>query len=122
LARRTGRREITLAAVEADPDRFQLTAQQLTANDLRPEDPNGIAESGPWTTSGPVRCRLIQGAAGATEGILYFPKLDLGDLGAAAASQAKDLEYRGNEVENFEVKAYTLAQILEGIDHVDLLH
>lgn len=122
LARRTGRSEITLAAVEADPGRFQLTAQQLIANELRPQDADGIAQSGTWTQAGPVRCRLIQGAAGASEGILHFPKLDLGDLGAAASSEAADLEYRGKAVETFEVKAYTLAQILDGIDHVDLLH
>jgi FkbM family methyltransferase len=123
LARRTGRTDITLAAVEADPDRFQLGAKQLIANELRPEDPiPGEAESGPWTQRGPVRCRLIQGAAGAEEGILYFPKLNLADLGASASEDPIEYDYRGADCDSFEVKAYTLTQILEGIDQVDLLH
>jgi len=123
LARRTGRDDITLVAVEADPDRFQLVAKQLIANELRPDDPiPGEAESGPWTQNGPVRCRLIQGAAGATEGTLYFPKLNLADLGASASEDPIEYDYRGADCDSFEVKAYTLAQILEGVDEVDLLH
>jgi FkbM family methyltransferase len=123
LARRTGRKDITLVAVEADPDRFQLVAKQMIANELRPEDPiPGEAESGPWTQLDGVRCRLIQGAAGASEGILYFPKLNLADLGASASEDPIEHDYRGADCDSFEVKAYTLAQILDGIEQVDLLH
>jgi FkbM family methyltransferase len=123
LARRTGRAAITLVGVEADPDRFQLVAEQLIANQLRPQDPlPGQAASGDWTLAGRVRCRLIQGAAGAKPGILWFPKLNIADLGAAASNEKLDLDYRGAEVESYEVKAYMLDDILDGVDHVDLLH
>jgi FkbM family methyltransferase len=78
--------------------------------------------SGGWTTLGTVRCRLIQGAAGAREGVLWFPKLNIADLGAAASSEKVEQDYRGADVESYQVKAHSLADILGGVDHVDLLH
>lgn len=123
LARRTGRDSITLVAVEADPPRFQQVARQLTLNQLRPEDPlPGRAVPDQWTRQGSVHCRLIQGAAGADAGILWFPKLNITDLGAAAAAERDDHDYRGAEVAMQKVTAFTLDQILDGIEHVDLLH
>jgi FkbM family methyltransferase len=117
VARRSGRKQIDLVGVEADPDRFQQLNRQLVVNQLRPAYANGE-----WCEMGPARSRLIQGAAGAKPGTLWFPKLNIHDLGAAAAEAKREQDYRGAAIESYEVRAYSLTEILDGVDFVDFLH
>jgi FkbM family methyltransferase len=103
VARRAGKQRIGLVGVEADPDRFRQLQRQMAANQLQD-------------------CRLIQGAAGAKPGTLWFPKLAITDLGAAAAAEQRAEDYRGAAIESHEVRAYTLEEILADVDFVDFLH
>jgi len=123
LGRRSGKRAVTLIGVEADPQRFRLLARQLIDNQLRPpESVQGSVTVDGWAELGTVRSRLIEAAAGRQAGTLWFPKLDVADLGAAATDRSTGQDYRGATVDSAPVVAMTLAAILDGAALVDLLH
>lgn len=104
LAKRTGRKA-NLVAVEASSFLFDLIPVHLRENGI---DPSEI--------------RLVNGAAGARAGTLYFPKItNPGDNGSQTADAPLETDYVGRQVEHEQVTAYPLADLLpEGF--VDLIH
>jgi FkbM family methyltransferase len=114
LARNLGLGEIEVIAIEGLPARFELLKKHLHANGLRPLE-------GDETTLGPVRCRVINGAATTTRGEVFFPDVGITDMGSRASDTGGDRDYRGKQVRNLRVQGYPLAEILRDA-HVDLLH
>lgn len=104
LAKRTGRKA-NLVAVEASSFLFDLIPVHLRENGIEPSE-----------------IRLINGAAGARAGTLYFPKVtNPGDNGSQTADTPLETDYVGRQVEHEEVAAHPLTDLLpEGI--VDLIH
>ena len=115
VARNHGIKRIDLVGVEAHPERFSLLKQQLSANDLRPDTIQNTTEIDR------IRCRLIQGAASSEHKTLWFPKVDIKDMGAAASDTNTSSDYRGLTAENFPVEGFTLKEIIGDLT-VDLLH
>jgi FkbM family methyltransferase len=104
LAKRTGRKA-NLVAVEASSFLFDLIPVHLRENGVEPSE-----------------IRLINGAAGARPGILYFPKVtNPGDNGSQTADAPLETDYVGRQVEHEEVTAHPLVDLLpDGV--VDLIH
>jgi FkbM family methyltransferase len=104
LAKRTGRKA-NLVVVEASSFLFDLIPVHLRENGIEPSE-----------------IRLINGAAGARAGTLYFPKVtNPGDNGSQTADAPLETDYVGRQVEHEEVTAYPLSALLpEGV--VDLIH
>jgi FkbM family methyltransferase len=104
LAKRTGRKA-NLVAVEASSFLFDLIPVHLRENGIEPSE-----------------IRLINGAAGAHAGTLYFPKItNPGDNGSQTADSPLETDYVGRQVEHEQVAAYPLVDLLpEGF--VDLIH
>ena len=115
VARNHGIKTIDLVGVEAHPERFSLLKNQLVANELRPDTIQNATE-----IDG-IRCRLIQGAASSEHKTLWFPKVDIKDMGAAASETNTSSDYRGLTAENFPVEGFTLKEIIGDLT-VDLLH
>lgn len=104
-ARRMGKSDIRLSAVEASSYLVDLIPVHLTENDV---DPSTV--------------RIINGAAAAERTQLFFPKVtNPGDNGGQSSSDQVEKDYLNREVEHETVEAYVLADLLpEGA--VDLIH
>jgi FkbM family methyltransferase len=116
IARTQGIKSITLIGVEAHPERFQLMKRQLAANHLRPpEAPTDTTE-----ING-VKCRLIHGAVASQHKKVWFPSVDVKDMGAAASDNGTSRDYRGLKVKSLPVDGYTIQEII-GRSNVDFMH
>ena len=104
-ARRKGKSEISLSAVEASEYLFSLIPGHLAENNV---DTTGI--------------RLINGAVATHRTTLYFPKVtNPGENGGQISLQDVEKDYLDREVDNEEVQAFPLSDVLpEGV--VDLIH
>lgn len=115
LARSSGIKNINIVGVEAHPGRFDLMKKQLSANQLYPVDAQNI------TDFNGVKCKLIQGAASTEHKTLWFPNVDVKDMGAAASDVNISYDYRGLNADNFPVVGFTLKEIIGDLT-IDLLH
>ncbi|SFE66751.1 FkbM family methyltransferase [Methylobacterium sp. 13MFTsu3.1M2] len=117
-ARRKGFQQTEILALEADQPRFEILRQHLALNGLVPR------ESANTGSSAGIVWRLMQGAVGLNDGVLYWPKSD--DVTAAGRSTVSDLDkphhFTGEDVAFEEVKAFSLNTILADLSRVDLLH
>ena len=107
LAKRSGRTNWKVVAVEAATYLFDLIPGHLAENGIDPDSPN---------------VRLVNGAIAAERGILKFPKVTSpNELGGQIGSDGAEADYLGRTIEHVDVQAYTLAEVLpEGV--VDLVH
>jgi hypothetical protein len=64
---------------------------------------------------------LICGAVSSGPKTLWFPKVDVNDMGAAASDRNNSNDYRGLHIQNFPVPGFTLEEILGDLE-VDMLH
>ena len=115
IARSRGIKNINLIGVEAQPERFLLMKNHLQLNELRPVTDENITEMNG------IRSRLIQGAVSVKNQNLWFPIVDIGDMGSTTATTNTSSDYRGLPVKNFSVEGFTLEQII-GDTNVDYLH
>lgn len=115
LARNKGINNIHLIGVEAHPDRFELMKNQLLVNQLRPSTNLDV------TDFNGIHCKLLQGAASSESKTLWFPKVSVLDMGAAASHEDHSDDYRGLNVQNFPVTGFTLEEIIGDLE-VDMLH
>jgi FkbM family methyltransferase len=115
LARNKGINNIHLIGVEAHPDRFELMRNQLIVNQLRQSTKLNV------TDLNGIHCKLLQGAASSETKILWFPKVSVLDMGAAASREDHSDDYRGMNVQNFPVPGFTLEEIIGDLE-VDMLH
>jgi FkbM family methyltransferase len=118
LARANGVNALHVIGVEASPVRFAAMRRHLHINGIVPE---GAIPSG---HDGDVTWRLEMCAASATDGVLYWPKVDNAhDAGMAASTTPEAAQdYRGVAVEMQEVRAMSITSVLSEIDVLDLLH
>jgi FkbM family methyltransferase len=107
LARRTGRTDAHFVAVEASGYLFDLIPVHLSENGFDAQSPT---------------FELINGAVGASRGVLYFPKvISPGENGGQATVQNVEIDYVGRNVEHERVEAYPISEVLGG--HIwDLVH
>lgn len=115
LARNSGIKNINIIGVEAHPGRFDLMVKQLSENQLHPTVVQNV------TDFNGVKCKLIQGAVSSEHKTLWFPKVDVKDMGAAASDVNNSNDYRGFSVDNFPVAGFTLKEIIGDLI-IDLLH
>lgn len=107
LASRSGRKKISITAVEASKYLFGLIDGHFSEN--------GVAEPS-------VSIRLINGAVATEKCTLYFPKVtNAGENGGRTENTTVDSDYLGRHVEHEEVLAYPIPDLLpEGV--TDLIH
>ncbi|MGN8097794.1 hypothetical protein [Methylobacterium sp. 22177] len=106
--KRLGFKRINLVGVEAEATKVCNLHEHLQTNEL---------------VGGPVKSRIIRGAAWSTDTTLYFPKsMPMQDYGGAASTSKNDIDYRGFSYETDKVNAYSLETICSGLDIVDYAH
>ena len=107
MAKRSGRRNISITAVEASKYLFELIPAHLSENEI---------------SQNSATIRLVNGAVALERTTLYFPKVSSpGENGGRIEDDLVDVDYVGRQVEHEEVAGYTVADLLpEGI--ADLLH
>lgn len=107
LAKRSGRTNWQVVAVEAARFLFDLIPGHLAENGIAANDPN---------------VRLINGAVASERGVLKFPKVSSpDDNGGQIGDEKNEADYLGRTVEYDDVQAYPLGDVLPpGL--VDLLH
>jgi hypothetical protein len=115
LARNRRITDISLIGIEALPARFKLMKEHLAANGLRP---CSTQDETSWKG---VHCLLRQGAATPVRTRLWFPDVDVSDMGPAASDKDVSHDYRGNPVTNIPVEGYPLSELI-GSNIVDYLH
>lgn len=107
LARRTGRSDIRLTAVEASQFQFELIPVHLRNNNVDPDADN---------------VRLMCGAVSTTRETLYFPKVrNPSENGGQAVTEKISVDYVGREVEHEPVKGLPLSDIFQD-EIYDLVH
>ena len=117
LAQRLGATDIRLVGVEADPGRYQFMLDHLHENGLRPSSADAV------TTVDGVMCDLRLGAAWWEDSTLFFPVVDSANDHGGAVSDARTQEdYRGLRLEQREVRAYCVPQLVEQYGPIDFLH
>lgn len=112
LARRGGKRRVNLKSVEASAFFQRLTLDNIKANNLHSSDE--ITE---------VVFSAVQGAAGASEGFIYFPVVSsaMENGGQTSASDITS-DYVGRNIAHEKVQMYTISQLIDGFEEVDFLH
>jgi FkbM family methyltransferase len=107
IAARSGRKDISVTAVEASNYLFSLIDGHLAEN--------GISK-------GSIHVNLINGAVASEECTLYFPKVaNAGENGGRTETHMVDVDYVGRAVDHEEVRGYPIAELLpQGI--TDLVH
>jgi FkbM family methyltransferase len=94
-----------ITAVEASQTLYDLIPQHLADNGVDP-----------------ATVRTIKAAVASHPGTLYFPKVtDFGQNGGQAVEENTGVDYVGRVVENEEVTAITLADVIDG-ETFDLVH
>jgi len=95
-----------LVAVEAEPQHFRWLQEHFRNNDLDP-----------------AKHRLIEAAVAGQAGTVSFISGHSGAWYGQAIFSGQEIQIeKYPEVQTIEVPALTLDQVLDGIDHVDLLH
>jgi FkbM family methyltransferase len=117
IARQQGVAQITLVGVEASAQRFPLMRRHLETNDLRSAN---ISEDD--AQNGSVFTRLFNGAIWTHDGVTWFPESDVNDMGAAATTTDKTIDYRGSTLNHSSIPCKTLSTLLQGIGMVDFMH
>ena len=117
LAKRRGATDVQLVGVEADPGRYQFMLEHLQENDLRPHSAD------PMTTADGVMCDLRLGAAWWENTTLFFPVVDsANDHGGAVSPTRTPEDYRGLKLDQREVRAWSVPELLEQYNPIDFLH
>ena len=122
IARQRGCKEIKLVGVEASLQRFPLMCRHLEMNDLRPSGGSGEGGSGEDRQQGNIFTRLYNGAVWTHDGVIWFPKSDVADMGAAATTSNEATDYRGANSDNQSVPCRRLDTLLHDLGRVDFMH
>ena len=117
IARERGCKELKLVGVEASSHRFSLTCRHLEMNNLRPA--NGSSED---RQMGNVFTRLFNGAVWTHDGVIWFPKSDVVDMGAAATISNEETDYRGVKSDHQSVPCRRLETLLKDLGAIDFMH
>lgn len=115
LARSRGVSSIKLIGVEPLPARYELMKRHLSANGFE------TSSSGSVSARPKTECHLILGTATTKRMKVWFPDVDVRDMGPAVSLVDSQLDYRGVRVKNIQVEGYTLADII-GTTQVDYMH
>lgn len=103
LARNRGIKQIGLVGVEGLPKRYELMKEHLAENGLRPlVDENETLFRG-------VRCRVLKAAVVSVPSKVFFPDVNVEDMGSTYSTDNTDRDYRGLSVHNIEVDGISLS-------------
>ena len=115
MARHRGIKTIGLVGVEGLPKRYELMKEHLAENGLRPR--NAEKE----TLFRGVRCRILKAAVVSVPSKVFFPDVNVEDMGSTFSTKNTDKDYRGVTVHNIEVEGIPLSDcFLES--PIDYLH
>jgi FkbM family methyltransferase len=110
VAKRLGKKNVRLVAVEAESARHALMKTHFQDNDI-PQP--GI--------DGPITTQIIHGAISNQRGSLTFGSANIHDWGGALQDQGKG-DYRGIQVKQEVVPALLISDVIKPLPVVDLLH